>query len=426
MNLQTALKPEYGCTDDVDTLFALALVLAERRLLGEAIQVVGAALAPQRNTDAPSNSVKFSRERSLIPLWHLLALLLSAKEQFTEASHACEGAFKQFGDLKVLFGDNEGGGNYQSEHLNGIHEKQGPTATIDEMDDYEKEAILEVKMTQLLLVEVQDGPDAAVNGTEELLSLYSRLFGGPQTTMASLRKSQQIPPNTGTATVRSVRGSIFGRSKRSGRDVSGATTVASSITEKGSASRPPTSQTAASGAPKIQVIGENGDPAKLIRRSHSTKSRSAKGDGLSHKMSQTSIRNRIVPSKMSSSPTGNGESSSTKPAATANNVAKELQMPSSLLPFSKPATRLPPSESRRHRIGILLRVWLLIAGFYRRAELYDDAKVCIEAASELVEGLEADILHDDTGKLRVDAREWGVGKSVEELWADVYADVGPL
>jgi hypothetical protein len=70
-----------------------------------------------------------------------------------------------------------------------------------------------------------------------------------------------------------------------------------------------------------------------------------------------------------------------------------------------------------------VRVWLLIAGFYRRAEQYEDAKVSIEAASELVEGLEIDILSNDSGQLLVDAREWGVGKSVEELWADVWSEV---
>lgn len=433
-NLRTALKPEYGCTDDVDTLFSLALVLSERRQLGEAIQVVGAALAPQQNIDKTSNPAKFARERSLIRLWHLLALLLSAKEQFTEASHACEGAFKQFGDLKALFGEREGDGNYQSEHLNGMQEKH--SAAIDDMDDYEKEAILEVKMTQLLLIEVQDGPDVAVNGTEELLSLYSRLFGQTQTPFGVPRKSQQIPPTTGTSTLRSVKGSIFGRSKRSNRDASGATTFASSTAENiSTASRPATSQTTAGVAPKIQVTGESGTSAKLTRRSQHPSTKSTKVDGLAHKLSHASIRNRsIAASKVASNPASDGEISPTKIVDSTSQQARgALPRPNaqgtnpptsySLLPFSSPATRLPPSEARRHRIGILVRVWLLIAGFYRRAEQYEDAKVSIEAASELVEGQEADIQHDDSGQLLVDAREWGVGKSVEELWADVWTEV---
>ncbi|KFX93542.1 hypothetical protein O988_06762 [Pseudogymnoascus sp. VKM F-3808] len=434
-NLRTALKPEYGCTDDVDTLFELALVLSERRQLGEAIQVVGAALAPQRNTDQATNPAKFARERSLIRLWHLLALLLSAKEQFTEASHACEGAFKQFGDLKVLFGEREGDGNYQSEHLNGMQEKH--SAAIDDMDDYEKEAILEVKMTQLLLIEVQDGPDVAVNGTEELLSLYSRLFGQTQTPFVVPGKSQQIPPTTGTSTLRSVKGSIFGRSKRSNRDASAAMTFASSTAENiTTASRPPTSQTTASVAPKIQVTGESGTPTKLTRRSQHPSTKSAKGDGLAHKLSHASIRNKSTPaSKVASNPASDGEISPTKAThSTPQQVQVQGALPKSnaqginpstsysLLPFSSPVTRLPPNVSRRHRIGILVRVWLLIAGFYRRAEQYEDAKVSIEAASELVEGLEIDILSNDSGQLLVDAREWGVGKSVEELWADVWSE----
>ncbi|KFY27240.1 hypothetical protein V493_03623 [Pseudogymnoascus sp. VKM F-4281 (FW-2241)] len=433
-NLRTALKSEYGCTDDVDTLFALALVLSERSQLGEAIQVVGAALASQRNNDKPLHPAKFSRERSLIRLWHLLALLLSAKEQFMEASHACEGAFKQFGDIKVLFGEREGDGNYQSEHLNGMQENH--SAPIDNMDDYEKEALLEVKMTQLLLIEVQDGPDVAVNGTEELLSLYSRLFG--QTQLVP-RKSQQIPPATGTGTLRSVKGSIFGRSKRSNRDASAATTFASSMAENTStASRPPTSQTTASAAPKIQVTGEPGTSAKLTRRSQHPSTRSTKGGDLAHKLSHASIRNRsIATSKVASNPASDGEISPTRVVDSASHQAQGAlprtaardTNPStsySLLPFSSPLTRLPPCESQRHRIGMLVRVWLLIAGFYRRAEQYEDAKVSIEAASELVEGLETDILRDDSGQLLVDTREWGVGKSVEELWADVLAERGQV
>ncbi|KFY76776.1 hypothetical protein V499_03689 [Pseudogymnoascus sp. VKM F-103] len=434
-NLRTALKPEYGCTDDVDTLFALALVLSERRQIGEAIQIVGAALAPQRNVDKASNPAKYVRERSLIRLWHLLALLLSAKDQFTEASHACEGAFKQFGDLKALFG--EGEGDYQSEHLNGMQEKH--SAAIDDMDDYEKEAIIEVKMSQLLLIEIQDGPDVAVNGTEELLSLYSRLFGQTQIPFAVPRKSQQIPPTTGTSTLRSVKGSIFGRSKRSNRDASGATTFASSTAENVSTpSRPPTSHTTASAAPKIQVTGESGAPAKLTRRSQHPSTKSNKGDKLAHKLSHASIRNRsVATSKAASNPASDGEISPTNVVDSTSQQAREAPpRPNgqgtkslnsySLLPFSSPATRLPPSKSRRHHIGILVRVWLLIAGFYRRAEQYEDAKVSIEAASELVEGLEEDVLRDETGQLLVDAREWGVGKSVEELWADVCAERGQV
>ncbi|OBT63276.1 hypothetical protein VE03_07929 [Pseudogymnoascus sp. 23342-1-I1] len=432
-NLRTALKSEYGCTDDVDTLFALALVLSERRQLGEAIQVVGAALASQRNNDKNSNPARFARERSLIRLWHLLALLLSAKEQFTEASHACEGAFKQFGGLKDLFGEREGDGNYQSEHLNGMQEKH--SGAIDDMDDFEKEAILEVKMTQLLLIEVQDGPDVAVNGTEELLSLYSRLFG--QTPSIVPKKFQQTPPMTGVSTLRSVKGSIFGRSKRSHRDASGTTTFASSTAENiSTASRPPTSQTTASAAPKIQVTGESGTPGKLTRRSQHPSTKSTRGDGLAHKLSHASIRNRgITASKVPSNTTSDGEVSPTKVTDSTSQQARGAHprpngqgtIPSnsfSLLPFSSPATRLPRNASRRHRIGILVRVWLLIAGFYRRAEQYEDAKVSIEAASELVEGLEIDILGDDSGQLLVDAREWGVGKSVEELWADVWTERG--
>lgn len=421
-NLRKALRPEYGCVEDVDTLFALALVLAERRQLGEALRTVGAALASQHNADnnhpyhSDSYSGDFARERSLIPLWHLLALLLSAKEEFPEASRACEGAFKQFGDLKILFGETEGNGTYQSEHLNGIHEKRAPKAVIDDMDDFEKEAILEVKITQLVLIEVQDGPDVAVNGTEELLSLYSRLFAESQAAISSPKTPQQQSPGTATSTLRSVTGSIFGRSRRSARQAPGALTAESSPTEKSSvASRPQTSQTTPSttGAPTIHVTGENGEASKLSRRSQhgsfKKKATSIHGDNLTRKKSQVSIRNRSASAqKASQNRVPEGQEDLAKRASSSHNT---------------PGPRFPPAQARRHRVGILVKVWLLIAGFYRRAEQYEDAKAATDAACELVEGLEADVLHDPASSIAIDNAGWGIGKCVGELWADVWAEV---
>lgn len=416
-NLRKALSPEHGQEDDIDTLFALAIVLAERRQLGEAIRAVSAALAPSSDsTSAPhadGYSGRFARERSLIPLWHLLALLLSAKEEFPEASRACEGAFKQFGDLDVLFGDVDA--TYQSEHLQGLQEKTTLNAVIDDMDDFEKEAVLEVKITQLILAEVQDGPEDAINGTEELLSLYTRLFGDPQASLTPRPKTvDQGPPPTSTGTLRSVRGSIF---RRRGRNHEQAPAHYDT-------SRPQTSQVPPTAAPKIQVTGENGDSHKYkhhgLHLHHHTKN-----ENLLRKKSQTSMGHRNTTPQMRQND-ANGAPEFNAPGGLPSQHISDLGEEFTNLPTASVATppvRFPAEQARRHKVGVLVRVWLLIAGFYRRAEMFDDAKLAIDAAYELVEIIEVDVSKDTTGTLHTDEAGWGVGKSVEDMWGDVWAEV---
>ncbi len=493
-----ALSPEYESTDDIETLYALAIVLAERRELGPAINVVKAALLPQA-ADSPRKYVgRFARERMLIPLWHLLALLLSARQEFTTASRACEGAFEQFKDPKNLFGEIDLNGTYRSEHLNRAELKsitEKPLTinrgVVDEMDDAEKETVIEVKMTQLVLVEVLEGPQVAVNASDELLSLFTRLFGDgePPQNAATKRKSVQstAPPQSSAGTLRSLRGSIFGRSRRSVRKSSGPQEVISSIDEKStSASRPVTSHTVTSTltrTPTIQVTNENGGHhhRKLEKRSGS----------LSRKKSHKSIRDRSVsatrgraasatlsvqdgrvtksaiendglqqteqtPEPLSRPGTsvagvpvsGSGfqtpgvpleTSAQTLPGAAQNMSQKEPALNSSLgsttmqdtrLPYvsphsnsTGPTTWFPKDQARRHRTEILVKIWLLIAGFYRRAEMFQDAKGAVDEAYKLVEMLEADVSKDESGKVSISDPGWGVGRSVEALWGDVWSEV---
>jgi hypothetical protein len=68
-------------------------------------------------------------------------------------------------------------------------------------------------------------------------------------------------------------------------------------------------------------------------------------------------------------------------------------------------------------------VWLLVSGFYRRASLYDDAKGGIEEAHKLVKSLEEDVSRDTSGHVSITYPGWGGGKSVAELWGDVFSEV---
>lgn len=72
---------------------------------------------------------------------------------------------------------------------------------------------------------------------------------------------------------------------------------------------------------------------------------------------------------------------------------------------------------------MLVKVWLLIAGFYRRASMYEDAKGAIEEAQKLVQAVEANVSSDSTGNVSISKPGWGGGKSVSELYGDLFSEV---
>lgn len=489
-----ALLPQFESTADRETLFALGTLLAERRELPAAIEVVKACLLP-RSSNSAVNGLgplpgRFARERSLIPLWHLMALLLSARQEFATAARSCEGAFEQFQDPKYLFGEADLNGAYRSAHLN---EKASARklGIVDEMDDFEKESVLEVKMTQLAIIEVLEGPEVAVNASDELLSLYTRLFGDPLKESAPLAvpgTALTMAPKSSAGTIKSVRGSIFGRT---GRSSVRKTHISAAPTSEDLASslRPQTTQTVASTvAPTIQVTNENGSAAKqhpahhhhekLQKRSESVSKKN--GTGRSRSVSTGRKRNSSG-GKMSeahSATTVDGDAFFTPPSdtenrkqwlhddqeneksglASSNKNSRQSSIPKPLPPKSQqmvhrepslkaphpnqalpqdnrlphvslysssttPVTRFPKDQERRRRTAILVKVWLLISGFYRRASLYEDAKGAIEEAEKLVRSAEADVSRDPTGNVSINNAGWGGGKTVQQLWGDVYAEV---
>ena len=219
--LRKSLSPEFGRSRDIRGLYALSLLLAERRELTAAIEIAKTALASGKTNDAQADLIHgaYWQERALIPLWHLLGLLLSARQDYNMAAKACEAAFEQFRDVSILFGRQE---HFRSDHLNEAeakrdkHNPQHGRGVVDDMDIFEKETILEVKMTQLALIELVEGPDAAVNASPELLGLYARLFGTiPTKPDLNTPKTADVPKTSGT--LRSIKGTLFGRGRSSSR-----------------------------------------------------------------------------------------------------------------------------------------------------------------------------------------------------------------
>ena len=502
---RNALLPRYESTADVETLFALGTVLAERRELSAAIDVVKTGLlrrpsSPTTVSDSSGPPLgRFSRERSLIPLWHLMALLLSARQEFVTAARSCEAAFEQFQDPRNLFGSSNLNGAFRSEHLN-LNEKSAMRdhGVADDMNDLEKVNLLEIKMTQLALIEVLEGPEIAVNASDELFSLYSRLFGDPKADqpviVAPTTALTAAPPRSSLGTIKSIKGSIFGRSGRSMRKP-----TTPSLGEKSSLTlRPQTAQTTATTpAPKIQVTNANGstekghqhhaaedhiqhDHVRLQKRSGSLSSK--KGSLRRNRSASTSRRNVSGPATADAATIVDGEKFFTPPVNTqsrkqllndgrdpnqvgladpdnasekgSNNGIPPLPLPpksqtmahkdtshksadpdsagaqdkrkphiSSSSTLTSPVTRFPNDQQRRLRITFLVKVWLLIAGFYRRAAMYADAKAAIGEAHKLVENMGNEVSRDTTGNVSISHPGWGGGKSISELWGDVFAEV---
>jgi hypothetical protein len=455
--LRRSLAPEYGRSKDVRSFFALGLLLAERRELGAAIELVRSALIGVHGFEEDYNLFygPYWQERSLIPLWHLLSLLLSARQDYVMAARACEGALEQFKDPTVLFGKADSG--FRSEHLKDVETKTvQPRGLVDDMSDEEKINILDVKMTQLALVELMEGPDVAVNASFELLTLFSRLFGNIGVQQQALKPPVVAEP---PRTSRTFKGSIFGsrvdRSRPPTRQVSNAT-----LGEKSTLpARPTTSHTTApSIAPAVQVTAENRhtrsrsgslgtqtqwsesgrrNSLKKKVRSGSQRRRSSSAGhqatiiGDSDSTDQVhdffSASGRRLQTRMGSSSRGRTVSSLNSYLSTNSRVTDESDLSADIsftLPQLLPLIKFPREKERNQRTTILVKVWLMIAGFYRRAGMLEDCKGAIAEAQKLIQTLESDIAKAlSVGPAPTRGPVWGEKKSIDELWGDLYSEV---
>ncbi|KAH7359718.1 hypothetical protein BKA66DRAFT_612353 [Pyrenochaeta sp. MPI-SDFR-AT-0127] len=485
--LRKSLSPGLGDSNNIEALYALALVLAEMRDIPGAIKVVKRALSPATknkvnlSTDGVLSdglTTEFGRERKLIPLWHLLALLLTSRSEYTAAEQACEAAFEQFGDPTILFGTDDSNA-YRSEHLNQATSKHPPNAGIvDRMEAFEKNSILQIKMTQLALLDVTDGATAAVDGCDELIALYGRLFGDQGEDKAKLEAptTTLVPPKSAAGT---LRGSIFrGRGPaRTGKDTTARNPSALSSSRA--------SAVATSGVPPaIQVTNDDGTvPAQSHHHHHlfhhhkqeDSKAGVARSPSKLQKRSSASLRRASVtgadqtpevpplPEHVANgTPTKNGTIRSSSPRRTsisstprksvesgdrplrpiAHNMAHTSpplghtdQPPKQDIRLPVPVPRtdyIPPDphfsrlQERRQKVSLLSSIWIFISGLYTRAQMFGDAREAVAEALKLVETFEAEALIESSTAKALAEKGWGGGKSVEELWADAYATRGEL
>lgn len=483
--LRKSLSPGLGDVNNVEALYALALVLAETRDILGAIKTVKRALSPvsKNSTTISADGVlsngmvsEFGRERKLIPLWHLLALLLTSRYDFVAAEKACEAAFEQFGDPAALFGSDDSDG-FRSEHLNQtLTADSSNRGIVDRLESFEKSSILQIKMTQLTLMETLEGSVAAVDGCDELLALYNRLYGDPSRQKATLDVSSvsMPPPKSAAGT---IRGSIF-----RGRGTVKSTQKESSVRNSSVlSSKASTTATQSGAAPAIQVTEEDGtthgnghhrhhlfhshkheenqssvtrSPSKLQKRSSASLRRQSVSEAThapevpplpANVANGTQTHDYATSPKSSQRP-----SSSSNPRTSAETGDRALRsIPHNMdhsspplhhdeqppkqdvrLPVPLPhADYVPPDprfskiQERRQRVSLLVDIWLFISGLYSRAQMYQDAREAVGEAMKLVEGFEVEVSQESSTAKSLAEKGWGGGKSVEELWADAFTAV---
>jgi hypothetical protein len=556
VELRKAVSQDYQDDDNLESLYALGLLLAEMRDTSGALAVVKQALTPQpaavrsasvatldpssavtpRHIDLPDPD----RERKLLPLWHLLAMILSARQEFTTAGKACEAGLALVAgsdpmDFSFINGASNGnGGDFLSRGL------PKETALLDQMNSIDREAPLQIKMTQMTLTEISEGPEVALESVEDLMSFFSKLFGDPSGELVprpEARSNTMRPPKSSAGTIRnSIRGTILGRPKSNRASVhqndafKSATRPASSYTAVRNSkdakdnTLPPEPKT-----PAIQVTDEETRTTLVARPEHQRFSlhhgekqreklqKRSTTSSLSHKKSVTSIarrkrdtvtssvadtddddivivgntpdhsrqsfasavpvpepqepsatetwrasrqyRNSITPSQVGIAVTGDPDPLPTTTKATAAaeepdevaheaGVAEAYRLPSSgyasgpFNPAEQPTARLSTGqhftfptpqlhrlEEKRLRVGLLVKVWLFIAGLYRRAKIFEDTRSAIDEASKLLLNLELNLREaasNDSMRLEelLNGTIGGLGRgSVEHLLGDLCAEV---
>lgn len=484
----------------LQTAYAQALLFAETRDLKSAIDCVKRALS---SSTAWSTGQDYGRPRSMVRLWHLLALLLSARQDFSTAYQMCGAAFDQFSDSGILFRDRTASANEESTaNEDKVSLNDGISGPADGMDEREREDIIEIKMTELALIELAEGPDEAVNCSNELLSLFSRLFGHLDVEKDERPMSKEGgPPKSSAGTIKSLRGSIFGwrrheplfSNQRQDAD------AVPSLPENHIA-RHSTNNTE---TPTIRVTDEDRKTEKQQSHSFRVPHIHNHGDSPSHKLHKREgpkgsiIRRRSrsaaarptsgVSSQMQSSENGHGaiprsasaigvgwnatshrnrnmpvERTSAEGNLTANgppllthNQAPDAKVPLPPVAHNTDLTKMPPPPGHEkqppqqdvrlpilhpsntstqppprspraaeqiHAHGILAKVWLLVAGLYRRASLFDDSLEAYDEASRSASKIESLVAARESSAAAFAAPAWTGGRSSNEVWADVYAE----
>ncbi|KAJ6107409.1 hypothetical protein N7523_008732 [Penicillium sp. IBT 18751x] len=458
--LEKSIAPELGDQRNYSSLYTLAIALAENRDLDTAIKYVKYALGSHGS--APSSEDLF-RERDLVPLWHLLSLLLSAKQDFEIAERSCEAAFEQF--PAEIFARNR-----RSERRDSRNSQlSGPPKRtfVSRLSGREKERILETRITQVAFTEILEGPEAAVNQSDQLLGLFSSLFydfnlEGEGRTNSS-KPEHLVPPKSSAGTTKSFRSSIFHRNRNSQMPERRADPTGSKpTTPTPPVPAIPNGHFPGSDAPAIQITDEGthaqSDRASTIGRSDSKRLKKRSNSFLGNdrvRGQEPPLRSGAEsPELVGIAVSGNTSPMSAHHSTTGKQplqpVAHNMHHMQQPLPVghkdqppsqdvrlpgtihhrfdspSKAITKFSIAQAEKHALGMLIKLWLIIAGMYRRASLFDDAREACEEAAKQVTRVESVTAAQESSARAFSNRGWSATKSCDELWADVYSEQGML
>jgi tetratricopeptide (TPR) repeat protein len=266
-----------------EAAYALAMLLAETREVDQAIECVKAALDSNFAQSEPNPG--YAHERKKLPLWHLLALLLTARQDFDTAAQSCNAAFEQFGSVSILLGSGTSKIPIaRSMHEKGSRDDISQHGIVDDMECAELQSIVEIRITELALIEVIEGPEDAVNSSNELLALYYRLFGHLDVGTAGPAAPKELaPPPSSSDTIKSFRGSIFGRKKQSARHDNFSVKSNGVKSTPGGRSTRPTTQ--ATNAPTIKITDQDEkEPSPRSHRFRRSEEHSPRDKHASHKL----------------------------------------------------------------------------------------------------------------------------------------------
>jgi len=452
------------------TLYALALLCAETRDIAQALRWTKLGLQRVSQSESSSGNPASGRERCAF--WHLMTLLLSSQQDFDTALQSSAAA------LDSVVPTNIGLQQSPNSSRNGsIGKHSGKlmlnTAADMECDDLQR--VIELQISYLALVELIDGPEAALNHSGELLSLYSTLF--QRFDIGDVKPSVEqnlLPPKSSAGTVKSARGGMFSRRKPTPSITPSATTASVASAAHTEQSARPTTQ--ASQAPTIQVTDESGkSPLKKHHRfphRHHDHDPSSKHHSKGVQPATAQGFQENADSKLQQSPvtSSNGQATSTsmtdavdhasptsaqhdpRPDAkqplgeVPHNIAPHEKAPGSLrhsvqppeqdvrLPTvhgktssTSPVPRFPQTLAQKHALVVLSKTWLTVAMLYRRSLMFEDCREATEEAAKAATRIEAIVsATDPSARALADAGRGGGTKSSDEVWADVYCSRAEL
>lgn len=492
-SFRVALTPEFGEHENIESLYYLASVLAESRDIDAAIGTIKQAVSIGTKdtgfrgisqTDVPYNddkewtNIDTDRRGIVLRCWHLLVLLLSARQNFSTALASCEAAFEPYGGKAALYGDVR------------------LLSSVKGLSMSERKDLIEFKMTHLALSEVMDGPEEAINASGELLSLYTKLFKyWEQAAPKSLEPKPASPTASSNGAARSFRGSILGLPKDARKSLLSAGGTASNSV----VSFEPSNERI--GAPGIAVTSDDiplpqnqnqthqhflgRHESNKLRKRNSKKSLGSVRRSRAGSPSRASsiggphlptlnlpVRDRghVVndPShgditKYASDEVGvaisydtpstlSGSAATSDPHNPIHNIPSATQNMNRESPNGHPtapkqpylqshhlhsssifaATTLPepiypPYAQTRHAHTVLTKIWLFISSLYRRTSLPLDAHGALCEATSHVQSVETSIASLDGSSARNFLQPgYGGLKSLGELWGDVLAETAAL